>query len=398
MPDPRVRTDRTGQPTKRVTLAIEPAEAAIVRRIFERYADGAGYKRIVLTLNAVGIPAPRGGNWDVSAVREILRNPVYCGARAYGRIQKVRTEKGTRSKRSKPPETWTIKEAAHPPLVSEELWARTQRRLAQVAAAYQRSGQQMGPVRHEHSRYLLTGVLVCATCGGHFVGRPGAKRRDGSRSYYYGCGYNARRGASVCGNRVLLPREAIERELLPFLLHVVLTPTTVDRLLQTVNARLRAQTDLAQPRLPELREALARVEQEIENFVRAIGRGDFDSLEGALKAAEARREVLRREIDAVESTRRGLLQLTPQALEQHLAGLTERLRSGVTGRVREAIRASVEKILVCMDGSLTLEVKPEGLLGALPAMATSGRRGAEPTMERIIQSATGRQWKVIGAG
>jgi hypothetical protein len=35
VPDPRGRTDRTGQPIRRVTLAIDPAEVAIVRRIFE---------------------------------------------------------------------------------------------------------------------------------------------------------------------------------------------------------------------------------------------------------------------------------------------------------------------------------------------------------------------------
>ncbi len=272
-PDPAGRMNRAGQPVIRVTLEIEPVGAAIVRRIFESYSAGAGYKRIVVALNQEGVPAPRGGSWDVSTVREILRNPVYRGARPYGRVQKVRTEKGTRSKRSKPKDTWTVREAAHPPIVSQELWTRVQRRLDQVAAAYQRSGRRMGDVRSEHSEYLLTGILVCAACGGHFVGRPGAKRRDGGRPYYYGCGYNARRGTSVCANRVLLPREAIERDLLDLLLQAVLTPTTVGRLLQAVNARLRAQTDLSQPRLQGLREALGRIDREIQNFVQAVGGG-----------------------------------------------------------------------------------------------------------------------------
>jgi hypothetical protein len=181
----------------------------------------------------------------------------------------------------------------------------------------------------------------------------------------------------VCGNRVLFPREPIERELLELLLQSVLTPATVGRLLQTVNARLCAQAYLAQPRLQGLKEALGRVDREIGNFVQAIGRGDFASLEGALKAAEVRREVLRREIEEMENTRRGILQLTPQALQRHLEGLVVKLRSGATGRVREAIRASMEKILVGDDGSLSLEVKPEGLLGTQTTMAHSGCRGRE---------------------
>ncbi len=121
-------------------------------------------------------------------------------------------------------------------------------------------------------------------------------------------------------------------------------------------------------------------------------------MEGALKAAEARREVLRREIEEAENIRRGMLQLTPQVLERHLEGLVEKLRSGMTGRVREAIRASVKKILVSEDGSLTLEVRPEGLLGAQTAIADSGCRKTGPILERTIPSNTGRQWKVIGVG
>ncbi len=58
--------------------------------------------------------------------------------------------------------------------------------------------------------------------------------------------------------------------------------------------------------------------------------------------------------------------------------------------MREAIRASVEKIVVSEDGSLTLEVKQEGLLGTQTAMATSDCRGTGPILERVIQSGTGR--------
>ena len=41
--------------------AIQPAQAKIVRRIFELYADGMSARRIAIELNADGIPGPRGG-------------------------------------------------------------------------------------------------------------------------------------------------------------------------------------------------------------------------------------------------------------------------------------------------------------------------------------------------
>ncbi len=68
VPDPRGRTDRTGQAVLRISLEIEPAEAAVVQRMFDAYAGGAGYTRIAKTLNGEHIPGPRGGTWDTSTI------------------------------------------------------------------------------------------------------------------------------------------------------------------------------------------------------------------------------------------------------------------------------------------------------------------------------------------
>jgi len=165
VPDPRGRVDRTGHPVVRATVEIEPAEAAVVLRIFETYASGSGYRKIILALNRDRIPGPRGGSWDTSAVREILRNPIYIGTRVYGRNQKVRTEKGARSKRAKPRESWTIKTDAHPPIVPPDLWDRVQRKLQQTAEAYEQSGQKMARLEALHSQHLLTAILHCEVCG-----------------------------------------------------------------------------------------------------------------------------------------------------------------------------------------------------------------------------------------
>jgi hypothetical protein len=51
------------------------------------------------------------------------------------------------------------------------------------------------------------------------------------------------------------------------------------------------------------------------------------------------------------------------ARERHLEGITEKLRSGVNGKVREAIQQSIARILVGTDGSLTIEARTGGLLG-----------------------------------
>ncbi len=393
-PDPAGRVNRAGQPVIRVTLAIEPAEAAIVHRIFEEYAGSAGYKKIVLALNREGIPAPRGGTWDVSAVREILRNDVYRGARVYGRNQKVRTAHGTRSKRSKPAETWTVKEAAHAAIVCQTLWDRVQRKREHVARVYREQGMAQAQLAHTQS--LLAGILVCGVCGGHFITRGGYLTKAG-RVRHYGCSRHLRRGNDVCSNHICLPRTAIEREVLEILQGVVLTPQNLERLLGLVNARLRAQAAETRPRLQEVRRALAQVEREIANYTRAVACGDFTSLETALAGAESRRAALQAELAALESAQpTGVMQLTSPALQQHLQGIIEKLQSGVAGRVREAIEQSVGRIVVAADGTLTLVARPEGLLGASGASVPFGHAQTGPIQDRIVRSGTGRQWKLAG--
>ena len=55
-PDARRRAERGKR-------RINPAEAAIVRRIFREYAAGAVARRIAHRLNREGVPGPRGGAW-----------------------------------------------------------------------------------------------------------------------------------------------------------------------------------------------------------------------------------------------------------------------------------------------------------------------------------------------
>jgi len=273
VPDPRGRTDRTGQPIRRVTLAIEPTEAAIVQRIFEMYATGMGYTKIVKRLNAEGVPGPWGGTWAGSAIREMTRNEVYRGVRVYGRTKKIKTAHGTRSKRPRPEEARTIKEGAHPAIIDAALWERVESRREAVAKAYEGNEQHFAATKSVQTRHLLTGLLQCGVCGGNFAARPAHTKRGSGRYYYYGCAFRARRGTSVCQNATLLPQEAIEREVLDILQQAVLTPATLDRLLRVVNAKLRAQATVSRPRLKELRKALTQLDREIINYTRAIAVG-----------------------------------------------------------------------------------------------------------------------------
>jgi len=373
VPDPHGRRDRTGEPVVRVRFEVDPVEAPIVLRIFQTYAASAGYKKIVLALNREHIPGPRGGTWDLSAVREMLRNDAYRGIRAYGRTEKVRTAHGTRSKRNKPADTWIVKVEAHPAIISQDLWDRVREKRERVNRIYRENG--MAQAQLAHSRYLLTGILYCAHCGGHFVIRGGYRTKAGL-SRHYACGRRTNRGADVCANRTHLPQQRIERELLDLLMGKVLTPANLERLLASVNAALRAQAAEARPRIKEVKRGLALVDRQIANFVRAVGQGNFTPLEAALGESQTRRDQLQAELARLEQAQpTGMLQLTPAALKENLEMLIEDLRGGDPGRVRAALERSLGRIIVGVDGTMAMELKPKGLLGVETTTVPLGCRG-----------------------
>jgi len=62
---------------------IIPAEAAIIRRIFDRFTRGESLKGIAADLERDGVPTRRGGRWSSSSVSSVLRNARYAGRSVY---------------------------------------------------------------------------------------------------------------------------------------------------------------------------------------------------------------------------------------------------------------------------------------------------------------------------
>lgn len=96
----RIEHDAAGERIKGL-LQIVPAQAAIIVRICEEYADGLSTHQIALRLNAEGVPPPRSGKRDTQKIGKpaawgantitghaargtgILNNELYVGRRPY---------------------------------------------------------------------------------------------------------------------------------------------------------------------------------------------------------------------------------------------------------------------------------------------------------------------------
>jgi len=159
-----------------VVRRINEPEAAIVRQIFARYAQGVGgLKTLAKTLNAQGILPPHGHQrgWDGSCIREILYRPLYRGVVIWNRTQAIHKD-GTLKSRRRPEAEWVTIDAPDLRIVPEAISRGVDKRLAERRSQYARTagGKLCGhPSGADlRSAYLLSGLAQCAWCEGSLVG------------------------------------------------------------------------------------------------------------------------------------------------------------------------------------------------------------------------------------
>jgi DNA invertase Pin-like site-specific DNA recombinase len=126
------------------TPEIDPADAALVRAIFDRAANGESIRSIATWL-ALTVPTARGGNWSAGQVRRIVRNPIYCGDVAHN---------GT-----------VVAQNAAWAIVDRETWDSANARLSRAV------------VVHKRDRHWLQG-LVRHACGQRFYFQPYPRETD----------------------------------------------------------------------------------------------------------------------------------------------------------------------------------------------------------------------------
>jgi site-specific DNA recombinase len=132
-----------------------PQEAAIVREIVDRLLTGEPLRSLVRDLNERRIPAPRGGLWNPTIVRQVAVRPANAALRRYkDRI---------------------IGEAAWPPLVPRDKYER----LLALLNAPSRLTRRPGKRRH----LLSYGIGECGVCGSPLSARMERRYEPGRWDY-----------------------------------------------------------------------------------------------------------------------------------------------------------------------------------------------------------------------
>lgn len=179
---------------------IVPTEAEIVRKIFERYLSGWGYKRIANYLTDERIPTPRMSEktrreadgedckrevktvWAIATVQGILDNDFYIGTLRQGKTTRVKIN-GKQVERE--PDEVLVFENHHQPIIDYRTFA-TARALRE-----QRTTSNYRGVKINDNVY--SGYLTCGDCGSPMFAMSREDLKDA-----YRCGLYHRRGTKAC--------------------------------------------------------------------------------------------------------------------------------------------------------------------------------------------------------
>lgn len=177
-------------------FVIDEKEAAIVRTIFQMYADGYHTKDIVDYCNDHGYRTKKGKRFGYNSFHSILNNEKYIGILRYEDI---------------------IRDDIIEPIISRELWDKAH-------LVYQSSVKARGGHYTAKEEYLLTGKLFCGMCGSSMKGESGVSSTGKTYSYYT-C--RKRKDEHACDKRPV-PKKKLEELITSTLLERVLTPENID--------------------------------------------------------------------------------------------------------------------------------------------------------------------------
>ncbi|MDI1437471.1 recombinase family protein [Polyangium sorediatum] len=297
-----------GEQRVRVEYKINEEQAAIVRELFKRYADGEGLRSIVKDLNARRIPPPRAGkrgtgSWATSAVWSMLRRERYRGILVWNTREKT-YKGGTKVRIARDPSEWIRAEAPQLRIVDDEAWFAVQARAQTQEHRESRRGAGR-PARH-----LLSGLARCGQCGGPMT------VTNGKRSYetvkVYGCAYSRDRGKTVCANTLRRPVDGINDAVARWISETVLSEELLLDVLQNVRERLTERTTKTTTDLPRMEKEAARLRTEIDRLVTALATVD-QKPEAVIRGIADRQE----ELSALEARLRGA-KAAPEAIQLEL--------------------------------------------------------------------------------
>ncbi len=344
---------------------INQAEAQVIQRIHEEYADGKSPRRIAFALNGDGIPGPAGKDWGPSTINGnaargtgILNNELYIGRLVWNRLRYVKTpDTGKRISKPNPPNEWVIHDVPDLRIVSQNAWDAVKARQIKVKKSTRPDLKKNRPFwERTRPKYLLSGLMKCGACGGSYTK---------ISANLFGCATARNKG--TCANRLNIRRDHLESIILDGLKQKLMDPDLYKIFVSEFTEELNRLHGNRGSDIAAMKSALARLERQIDKLVMAIAEGaDAMALNTKIKELEERQSRLTSELaDQVDDP--------PPLVHPNLAELYRRKVSRLADLLEdpkakheafEVIRSLVDEVRLAPDGD-TLRITLKGELAGI---------------------------------
>jgi DNA invertase Pin-like site-specific DNA recombinase len=335
--------------TLKAPPVIDEVAAEHVRSIFRWYVEGHSVGWIIRELYNRGVPSPRGRpRWSRPVVRELLRNPIYVGRRAWGKASVgrffrqcggvIRPGTGNRKYIRNQPDEWFSTDDT-PALVDADVWDAVQRRLARRAPR---------TPTVEPDAFLLSALLVCGRCGAPMTGVRKMRRNNRSRrGPIYVCQGYVEHSTAVCVRAVAEEGWAV-RQIIAELRDRLLLPERLEWLTKRLAEQAREQR--GQDNLKHLGKAVERLNARLareRSRLMEVSKDMIPEAEAAIRATRAELEAAEkalREAQTADPVRD--LKITAEAARKALWSLETALEGENRCLLKEALRDILAGVVI----------------------------------------------------
>lgn len=222
---------------------INEEESAIVRQVFENYANGMKAQEIVDDLNNKGLKTKYGRVWTLNIIVKMLRNPKYIGKCIINEVEY---------------------DNVFPPIVDEKI--------------FKQCNDIMDSHKHRQRKeiddediYILSGKLYCGECGYLMTAETGTSS-TGVIHRYYKC-FGKKKRANNCGKHNV-KKDDIENFVFEKAKEYVLKPQVIDGIATVVSEKFNSELSKNYV-LIKLKDELKEKTRAINSMLDAIEKGIY---------------------------------------------------------------------------------------------------------------------------
>ena len=326
---------------------INPAEAEIVRHIFDMAVQNVGYGKIIDELNSKGYKTKTGKFFSKNSLSSLLRNPKYCGIYEYNKAPK-RDVEGKRNSHTQKPEDEVIRiENAIPAIISKE-------DFTIIESKMKLRKQNSGKMRAKEV-YLLSGKIICGKCGMSYVGH--RKSNSQKKKYvFYSCNNNQHTHNCDGGH---IRKEYIETSVLEKLSDYIFDDTIAEQLYDAYQEYLLEQNSDANSHKNDISKRLEVIDAEIANIVKVIMKTGSEALSEKLSELENEKKQLEFSITKI-SKQYKIQDVSIEDLRKSFNKAKQLFLKGELKNTKKLIELYVDSVIIYEDYiELRVKIKPD---------------------------------------